>query len=131
MQFEHFALNVPDAVKMAEWFVAHLAMRIVVSTDTEPYTRFLADQTGRVVMEIYTNNAASVPDYRSLHPLSFHRAFSVTDAGAARARLVEAGAEFVDEVRTANGSVLCMLRDPWGVPLQLCQRSVPFGRNSD
>ena len=127
MQFEHFALNVPDAVNMADWFVTHLAMKIVASTDQEPHTRFLADQTGRVVMEIYSNKAAFIPEYRGLHPLSFHRAFSVTDARAAKARLVEAGAEFVDEVRTADGSILCMLRDPWGVPLQICQRAVPFG----
>ncbi len=126
MKFEHFALNVPDSVKMAEWFVEHFGMQIVISVEGKPHTRFLADETGRVVMELYTNTGALIPDYYDTHPLIFHRAFQVEDAAATKERLLAAGAEFVEDVRTADGSVLCMLRDPWGVPLQLCQRARPF-----
>jgi predicted enzyme related to lactoylglutathione lyase len=126
MIFEHFALNVPDSINMAEWYVAHLSMKIVLSLDKEPYTRFLADETGRVVMEIYANQAAPVPEYNIIHPLNLHRAFAVTDADTAKARLIAAGAAYVEEVRPADGSILYMLRDPWGVPLQICQRAKPF-----
>jgi catechol 2,3-dioxygenase-like lactoylglutathione lyase family enzyme len=124
--FEHFALNVPDPVHMAEWYVAHLGMKIVMSLDEEPYTRFLADETGRVVMEIYCNKAASIPEYCNTHPLNFHRAFAVTDAEVAKARLLAAGAAYLEEARPPDGSVLYMLRDPWGVPLQICRRARPF-----
>jgi catechol 2,3-dioxygenase-like lactoylglutathione lyase family enzyme len=126
MKFEHVALNVPDAKGMAAWYVAHLDMAIAKSMDEEPYTHFLADSTGRVVMEIYTNKAVPIPDYGGVHPLNLHRAFAVTDADAARERLLAAGAEYVEEVRPADGSVLYMLRDPWGVPLQICRRTKPF-----
>jgi len=126
MKFEHFALNVPDAINMAAWYVSHLGMTIAMSMDKEPYTHFLADATGRVVMEIYTNKAAPVPEYGNIHPLNFHRAFAVTDADAAKERLLAAGAVYVEEVMPADGSVLYMLRDPWGVPLQICRRTKPF-----
>jgi len=126
MKFEHFALNVPDAVQMAAWYVSHLGMTIARSMDEEPYTRFLADDTGRVVMEIYSNKAAPVPDYSAVHPLNLHRAFAVSDADAAREQLLAAGATYVEEVRPADGSILYMLRDPWGVPLQICRRTKPF-----
>ena len=126
MQFEHFALNVPDPVAMASWYVEHCAMRAVVSMDEAPYTRFLADEGGRVVVEIYSNPAAPVPEYAALDPLCFHFAFAVPDAAAVRDRLLAAGASLDVEHRLDDGSHLVMLRDPWGVPLQLCNRAVPL-----
>ncbi|MGH7997230.1 MAG: VOC family protein [Opitutaceae bacterium] len=126
MKFEHFALNVPDARACAGWYVEHMGMSIVRSVDQEPYTRFLADTSGRVMVEFYTNPAAPVPDYRTVHPLSFHTAFQTEDARPARTRLELAGASFFKEETLPDGSLLVMMRDPWGVPLQLCQRTRPF-----
>ena len=126
MKFEHIALNVPDSVAMADWYVRHLGMSVVRSTDEEPYGRFLADSSGRVVMEIYSNRNAPIPDYWQIHPLIVHRAFAVADADRERERLVSAGATPVDEIRPPDNSKIYMLRDPWGVPLQLCERASPF-----
>lgn len=126
MRFEHFALNVPDPVQMAEWYVKNLGMKIVFSLDRTPFTRFLADETGRVTAELYSNAAAPMPSYNNVHHLNFHFAFAVADAEAARASLLLAGATDVEVVRPGDGSVLHMLRDPWGLPLQLCQRARPF-----
>jgi glyoxylase I family protein len=126
MKFEHFALNVPDPVRMADWYVNHLAMKIVLSQDSAPFTRFLSDETGRVTVELYSNAAAAIPEYRNMHHLAFHFAFEAADAEAARAGLLGAGATDVEVVRPADGSVLYMLRDPWGLPLQICQRAHPF-----
>lgn len=126
MKFEHFALNVPDPVRMADWYVQHLGMRIVLSLDKEPHTRFLSDQTGRVVMELYCSKAAPLPDHRNTHHMNFHCAFAVADPDRVKAGLLAAGATLVEEARPADGSQLYMLRDPWGVPLQICRRSHPF-----
>ena len=41
---------------------------------------------------------------------------------ADRNRLIAAGATLVDEADMGGGTYLVMLRDPWGVPLQLCRR---------
>ncbi len=123
MQFEHYALNVPDPRAMADWYVEHCQMRVVVALDGPLYTRFLADATDRVVMELYCNEAAAVPDYSAQHPLIFHHAMKVDDVDAATEALLAAGATRFEELKFDDGTRLMMLRDPWGVPLQLCKRA--------
>lgn len=126
MKFEHFALNVPDARAHAHWYVQHLGLTIARQRPDAPFTHFLADATGRTVVELYSNPAAAYPDYAHTHPLVFHFALVAADARAEQARLERAGATFVVEDALPDGSRLVMMRDPWGVPVQLCQRAVPF-----
>ncbi|HTL67148.1 MAG TPA: VOC family protein [Lacunisphaera sp.] len=126
MRFEHFGINVPDARAMGAWYVEHLGFRLVRSREEAPFTRFLADDTGRVVMELYTNPAGAIPAYATQHPLVFHFAVVSRDVAADRARLEKAGATLVVEEVMPDGTRLTMLRDPWGVALQLCQRATPF-----
>lgn len=126
MEFEHFALNVSDPVIMASWYVEHCGMRVVRSMEQAPYAHFLADEGGRVVMEIYSNPTAPIPDYWTQHPLCFHVAFTEPDLVAVKERLVAAGASLVEENTLDDGSHVIMLRDPWGVPLQLWKRSTPL-----
>ena len=126
LNVEHFACNVADPNAMAAWYVEQLGMRIVRRVATPPYIHFLADAGGRVVIEIYSNAADPVPDYAAMHPLRFHLAFAAEDPDAVKAALVAAGATFVDEQTLADGSRLLMLRDPWGLALQLCKRATPL-----
>jgi glyoxylase I family protein len=126
LNVEHFACNVSEPVAMAAWYVEHLGMRIVRGTTTPPHIHFLADANDRVVIEIYSNPADPIPDYASMHPLRFHLAFVADDPDGIRTALVAAGATFVDEQTLADGSRLVMLRDPWGLPLQLCRRATPL-----
>jgi glyoxylase I family protein len=126
MKFEHFALNVPDVRAMTQWYVTHLGLRVVRSREDAPHTKFLADDTGRVIMELYTNPAATIPDYATAHPLCFHIAFVAGDARKEQLRLEQAGAKFFAEENLPDGTLLIMMRDPWGVPLQLCHRAKPM-----
>ena len=126
LDVEHFACNVSDPAAMAAWYVANLGMRIIRQVPTPPYIHFLADAGGRVVIEIYSNAADPVPDYSAMHPMRFHVAFKTDDPDAAMAELVGAGATLVDQQTLADGSRLVMLRDPWGLPLQLCKRTTPL-----
>ncbi len=126
MKFEHFALNVPDTRAHAAWYVAHLGFAVARQQTEAPYTTFLADSTGRTVVELYSNPNAAMTDFPSQHPLVFHFAVVSTDARADRTRLEAAGATFFLEAAQPDGSMLIMLRDPWGVALQLCQRAKPF-----
>lgn len=126
MKFEHFALNVPAAPAHARWYVDLLGFRIARARPDAPHTHFLADDTGRVCLELYSNPAAPYPDYAHMPPLVFHLAVVADDARAERHRLERAGATLVTEEPQPDGSLLIMLRDPWGVPLQLCQRTRPF-----
>lgn len=126
MRFEHFAINVPDARATAAWYVQHLGLQIARRREDSPYTHFLADASGRVILELYSNPAATCLPFPSQHPLVFHIAFVSTDTSADRSRLEAAGAAFVLEETPPDGSSLLMMRDPWGIALQFCLRTTPF-----
>jgi catechol 2,3-dioxygenase-like lactoylglutathione lyase family enzyme len=126
MTFEHYALNVPDPQAMADWYCTHCGMTAEVAMTESPFMHFLADASGRVVVEIYHNPTQRVPDYATQHPLLFHHAFAVADAAAERDRLIAAGATHFEDVHLPDGGELVMLRDPWGIPLQLCARATPM-----
>ena len=126
LNIEHVACNVKDPAAMAAWYVDNLGMRIIRKSPTPPYIHFLADANGHAVIEIYSNAADPVPDYSKMHPLRFHVAFATSDPDGSRAALVGAGATAVDDQTLPDGSRLIMLRDPWGLPLQLCKRTTPL-----
>ena len=126
MTFEHFALNVSKPVEMSQWYVDNCEMKIVRSVNDFPFTRFLTDKAGKVMLEIYFNSAARIPEYEKQNPLEFHLALSVDDPLKIKNKLISAGATFEEEVRTDDGSHLIMLRDPFGIPLQLCKRGKPM-----
>ena len=125
MRIEHIAFNVADPVAMADWYVRHFGLRIVRHIAEPNQTHFLADDGGSVI-EIYCNPPDQVPDYESMDPLLFHLAFASADPEEDAARLVAAGASRVSEVRPDDGSILLMLRDPWGVAFQLCRKAKPL-----
>lgn len=129
--FEHFAINVEKPKQMAKWYVKNLNMEICRSMDESPYTQFLADYTGRLVMEIYANANAEIPDYQKEHPLKFHMAFASDNAEQTKNKLLEQGATVFEELKPNEGTHLVMLRDPFGVPLQICQRSDNFALNKE
>ena len=126
MKLEHVALLVADPVAVAEWYEAHLGMRVVRTGDAPGHARFLADDAGASVLEIYAGTPP-LPAYASMDPLVLHVAFAADDVGATRARLIAAGATPVGEVVvTPAGDGFAMLRDPWGLALQLARRARPL-----
>lgn len=126
MIFEHFAINVEDVQAMVAWYEKHLGLRVRTTQAVEPYTTFLEDGSGRVMMELYQRTDALQTDFNPQHPLTFHIAFVSEDAAADQDRLVAAGATYVETATKPDGSQLVMLRDPWGLPLQMCQRAKKF-----
>jgi glyoxylase I family protein len=125
MKIEHVAFNVADPVAVAEWYCCHCGLRIVRHIPHPAQTHFLADSES-TVLEVYCNPPDAVPDYRSMNPLIFHLAFASVDPVADSRRLVNAGAIVVEEIHPDPLSHLIMMRDPWGLPLQLCKRSQPL-----
>jgi glyoxylase I family protein len=126
MRFEHFALNVPQPAAQAQWYVQHLGFAIARRREDAPFTHFLADESGRTILELYCNPNATIPNYAAAHPATFHVALVAANAKAESARLQQGGATLFAEEPQPDGSLLIMLRDPWHVPLQLCQRTTPF-----
>lgn len=126
MKLEHFALNVVDPVSMAKWYGEHLGLTTVRRVDGAPNTHFLADSSGTILLEIYNNPPDRVPDYAAMDPLLLHVAFVSEDPGSDKDALIRAGAELAEELRLDDGSHLVMLRDPWGLAIQLCKRARPM-----
>lgn len=125
MKLEHFALQVPDPVAMADWYVKHLGCTIARAGGEPSHGRFLS--VGGVLLEIYRNPKAPIPDYKAIDPLLLHLAFASQNLKADRDRLVQAGARIADDISTTPaGDELMMLRDPWDIALQFVKRSEPM-----
>lgn len=122
---EHVAFQHPDPIGAADWYGQNFQMTVVRSSTGRSKCRFLADANGRTILEIYDQSgAAPMPDYPTLSPFNLHIAFSSADVAADAERLVANGAKLVEAPNTiASGDQLAMLRDPWGVPVQLVKRA--------
>lgn len=126
MKFEHFALNVPNAPEMLLWYEAHLGLTAVKKMTEAPYMTFLADDSGTILLEIYSNPKGETLDFNSFHPLVVHLAFVSKDPKEDKNRLIAAGAKEMSDDVLPDGSHLVMLRDPWGICIQFCKRSLPM-----
>jgi glyoxylase I family protein len=131
MKIEHFAINVEDPRAMARWYEVNLGMTVVRQSQDKPAMTFLADDSGRVMIEIYNNPAGLVPDYKSMDPLILHIAFVSLDPAYDRDRLLRAGASLVSDDHLDDGSQLVMMRDPWGLAIQFCKRGTPMLAESE
>ena len=119
MKFEHVALNLDRYREAADWYCAHLGMRIV--REKPGAMVFLADETGAIVLELYANGAA--PFLQSdVHHLTLHVAFTVDDVAAESERLLAAGCSVSEALKHVGDATMIMLRDPFGVSLQLVRR---------
>ena len=126
MKLEHFALNVTEPLAISSWYVANLGLRVVRQQQQAPFTTFLADSSGSIMLELYNNPATHVPAYKEMHPLLLHLAFVSDDPSKDIVRLKSAGAELISEQHLEDGSHLVMMRDPWGLAIQFCKRGVPM-----
>ena len=123
MKIEHAAFQVADPPAVAQWYVAHLGLTVKRQQHASPWGCFLADDGDAVMLEFYNNPRVGVPDYAGIDPLVLHLAFKAADVAATRARLLAAGATAVGEIAvTEAGDTVAMLRDPWGMAVQLVMR---------
>lgn len=126
MIFEHFALNIANLGEVVSWYVQHVGLKVVNQQKESPFMTFLADSSNRVILELYHRPDERITNFAEQHPLTFHVAFVSENAKEDRLRLEKRGASFIEEVKKEDGSHLVMLRGPWGLPLQLCQRARKF-----
>jgi glyoxylase I family protein len=127
MKIEHLGVQVANPAAMADWYIENLGFTCRRSGDAPVSVRFIADESGRVMLEVYSNPSVPIPDYASMDPLLLHLAFVCEDVPETAERLMKAGASLVSGPQTiATGDELAMLRDPWGLPIQLARRLAPL-----
>ena len=126
MKMEHLGYQVKDPAGIAAWYCENLGFTIVRAVNNEAKTHFLADSAGTMMIELHSHKTAPIPDYASMDPLVLHLAFACTDIPSAVKKLTAAGATLVEEFTTPQGDGIAMLRDPWGLALQFCNRKTPM-----
>ena len=127
MRIEHIGYQVADPAAAGDWYCRHLGFTVKRAAEEPVPVRFIADESGQVMLEIYNNPKVAPPDYASMDPLLLHIAFACEDVPGERQRLIDAGATPVGEIDDLpNGDQLAMLRDPWGLAIQLARRGVPM-----
>jgi catechol 2,3-dioxygenase-like lactoylglutathione lyase family enzyme len=124
MQLEHVGLNIEGAKEMVAWYREHLGMPIHREGHDPVYVAYFGEAP--TLLEVYDNPAAPYFSTANLAPLTFHLAWYSNDLAADRDRLVAAGAVHIDGEPDAQGHGLLMLRCPWGLPVQLCNRYPPL-----
>ncbi|WP_163381487.1 VOC family protein [Cyclobacterium sp. SYSU L10401] len=126
MKIEHIALNVNHPQAVSDWYEKNLGLTVVKKMDKAPFMTFLADDSGKVMIELYQNSKAAVLDYSKLDPLMLHLAFVSENPEEEKRRLEAAGATLVSDDTLEDGTRLLMLRDPWGLAIQFCKRAKPM-----
>jgi uncharacterized glyoxalase superfamily protein PhnB len=127
IRLEHVAINVENPAGMAKWYCDNLEMKIVRKGPPPANMHFISDAEANMMLEIYHNPPDAVPDYSSMDPLMLHIAFMVDDVKGTCRKLVAAGATVASDMTiTDAGDELAMLRDPWGVPIQILKRAEPM-----
>lgn len=127
MVIEHLGLDVAEPAAMADWYVKHLGMRVVLAKDEPVPVRFLADSAGHVMIELYDNPAVRPLDFPAIDPLVLHLAFCSNDVPGDYTRLLAAGATPAAEPKVLpTGDEIAIVRDPWGFAVQLVKRRTPM-----
>ena len=117
MKLEHIAIDVPDPEAYKAWWCENLGMRLSSNPG------FIMDDSGESGLEIYrTGETPCAPDYAKMNSTTFHVAFVSDDVKADVDRLVAAGATLEQLKLDSPAFHMAILRDPWGVAIQLCRR---------
>ncbi|MHC4561503.1 MAG: VOC family protein [Planctomycetota bacterium] len=125
MKLEHVAFQVAEPAEVAGWYCEHLGMVVADQVGQECF--FLVDSAGEGMLEVYHNSAEPVPDYAAKTPVELHVAFWSADVIGECDRLEAAGATVISRPGDPTADFQnAMLRDPWGLPLQVIKRPAPL-----
>ena len=124
---QHIGLNVNNPVEVANWYIQNLGMKLIRQGNAPQFVTFIAGAGGNMEMEFYNKEKFKKIDFQKIDVMSFHFAFLTDSIGIIKKKLIDAGAKLVDKItETPTGDKVAMLRDPWGMPLQLVERSIPM-----
>ncbi len=118
MKLEHVAFDVPEPEKLIAWWCEHLGFR-----RSTPGSAFIIDDSGTMGLEFYrSGDTPAKPDYRATHAMTMHVALVSDDVRADAERLAAAGGTIEKIKLDSSDFHMAIVRDPWGIPVQLCKR---------
>jgi len=119
VKLEHVAIDVADPDSLIAWWCENLGFR-----RSAPHSAFIIDDSGTMGLEVYrTGETPAAPDYKAMNSMTLHVAFVSEDVKADADRLVAAGATLETIKLDSPDFHMAILRDPWGVAIQLCKRA--------
>ena len=125
MIIEHIGLAVTAPHSMANWYMKHLGFQMRFSGgNDEGGVAFISDPAQDVMLELFRNNVTPPMNWEGMAPLTLHFAFKSDDPLIDAARLVDAGATFLERntITPNPGDILILMHDPWGNVIQLVKR---------
>lgn len=127
MHLDHLALNVSEPQSVANWYVESVGMK-VLRRGKSPSNFFSVTDSGRdAAVEFYLDHDHQILDLAEISHMSLHLAFMGDDIDCMKRKLIAGGATMVEDIsKTPSGDLVLMLRDPWGLPIQLVQRVQPM-----
>jgi catechol 2,3-dioxygenase-like lactoylglutathione lyase family enzyme len=122
---EHVAFNVRDSRAQAAWYRNEIGLHVKRESGAPGYGFFLSDSGHHMMLELYQNSDRPVLDMPTISHMSIHLAFMVDDILAAKKALTAKGATVAEDLSTTpSGDHVLMMRDPWGLSIQLAKRVV-------
>ncbi len=126
-RIEHMGFNVSDPVAVASWYQKNLGMKLIRKGKAPLFVTFISDPGNNMMMEFYNKQKFPKLDFSKINYMSYHLAFMVDSISIIEKKMINAGATLAEEIsRTPTGDKVLMLRDPWGMPLQLVERAEPM-----
>lgn len=124
MSIEHIGFCVDEPYRMANWYVENLNFRIIKKGGSETDgVVFIEDSKGKTILELYNVPGIKKMNFSTFVPLQFHIGIEVTNPLEKAKELVKSGAKLVGEsIRNSYKGEKYLIRDPWGLTLQILNR---------
>lgn len=123
---EHIGFVINNPCAAADWYQSNLSYTILRKAGDNSVAFIKEPRTGLIFEFIGSRDIRPI-DKDLSHPLQAHIAIKSDDIDKDRQRLMDAGASFVMDCRTHDPDAkVCVLKDPFGLYLQLAQRKDDF-----
>ena len=125
-RIEHIGFVISDPCGAADWYAKHLGF-IKLRAAANNSVAFIRDPCSGLIFELIGNPDIHPLEQDLTHPLQVHIALKSNNIMEDRQKLINAGASFVMDCRTDDPDArVCILKDPFGLYLQLAERKDDF-----
>jgi glyoxylase I family protein len=123
---EHIGFVINNPWAAADWYQLNLSYTILRKAGDNSVA-FIQEPVTGLILELIGSGDIRPIDKDLSHPLQVHIAIKSDDLDKDKKKLMAAGASFVMDCRTDDPDArVCVLKDPFGLYLQIAQRRRDF-----
>ena len=125
-RIEHIGFVINNPCEAADWYHMNLGFKVLRKAANNSVA-FIQESNSGLIFELIGNPDIHPIDADLTHPLQVHIAIKSENIHDDKQRLMNAGASFVMDCQTDDPNArVCILKDPFGLNLQLAQRKEDF-----